>query len=246
MATAAADASAPRLALAALLWVVVGAWAFHQLPPDGSAGLLLGGFWAALLALRHLPWTRWGVQVPSVAGLCCPAAQPRASDLGMGWMMGTLWWHTEACVGRLAPPTLWVGVHLLGMAALLVTLPRAQRLGSTLTPTHLAWGALATASALAAWLLTAPQPAVAWLAMVALTVAWVIEPPRRTPLGWPEQGAWLLAGPLGLWLIHQRWPTAGPDALWQAVLVLGVGHTAWAWWQRTRHPTLTYPFGGSA
>jgi hypothetical protein len=139
-----------------------------------------------------------------------------------------------------------VGVHLLGMAALLVTLPRAQRLGSALTPTHLAWGALATASALAAWLLTAPQPAVAWLAMVALTVAWVIEPPRRTPLGWPEQGAWLLAGPLGLWLIHQRWPTAGPDALWQAVLVLGVGHTAWAWWQRTRHPTLTYPFGGSA
>jgi|GEM_PF-2614316 len=249
MATAAPDLSLARLWLPALLWVVVGGWAFERLPPDGSAGMLLGLMWAAMLMLRWLPWARWGLPVPRIAGLCCPAPQARISDVAMGWMMGTLWWHTEACLGRSAPPTLWVGLHLLGMAALLVLLPRALR---PLTPAQrlgLSWCALAAAAALAILIAVAapahPLPAV--LAMGLLTMAWVCEPVVRARGPASLLGCSLLvSGPVGLWTIHQRWPTTGPDALWQAIVLLGLLGTLLGVLQRTRTGIRPYSLGGSA
>jgi hypothetical protein len=223
MATAAAELSVSRLWPAALLWVLAGGWAFDRLPPDGSAGLWLAGFWSVLLALRMLPWMRWGGQAPRFAGLCCPASQPRLSDVAMGWMMGTLWWHAEGCLGSAAPPVVWVGAHLLGMAALLLATPLLMAHLSVAQRRGLAGAALLLGGVIAARAATplSLTPGLSLGVMALLSLAWACEPTTRQP---PRTARLLLlaAGPLGLWLIHSRWPGTGPDALWQAIAALGL------------------------
>lgn len=222
MATAAPEHLLARLGPAALLWVAVGGWAFERLPPDGSAGVVLGLTWAALLLLRWLPWARWGLPVPRIAGLCCPAPQPRLSDVAMGWMMGTLWWHADGCLGVRGPLLLWVLLHLAGMAALLVSTRALARRLSGPQLQAVAAGAAALAL-LTLWL--RPLDAFGTLAVMGLfTLAWAMEPVQRSPgVASAAHGFMWLAGPPGLWLILAQWPTRGPDALWLALMLLAAG-----------------------
>ena len=217
MATAAPDLGASRTWPAALLWTLAGHAAFEFLPPDGSAGALLGGLWAALLALRWLPWARWGRRAPSLAGLCCPAPQPRISDVGMGWMMGTLWWHADGCLGTAWPPAIMVGLHVLVMLAL-------GQLASHLTPSWqraCALGAFVLILTWPVWASATAQPL--WLCMLLLTLAWACEPAGGLPGSMGGQRLLLaLCGPPGLWLILGRWPLAGADALLQPLAVLAL------------------------
>lgn len=217
MATAAPDLSAARLWPAALLWVLAGGWAWDRLPPDGSAGVLLGAMWAALLVLRWLPWFRRGLWVPRIAGLCCPAPQPRLSDVAMGWMMGTLWWHADGCLGAALPATATVALHLAAMLAL-------GQLSTWLAPVWqrgLACGAFVVMSALLAF--TPDKTGVLWLCMLLLTLAWSCEPAGGLPGGVALQRALMLVcGPFGLWLIHLRWPVQGAQALLQPLALLAL------------------------
>ena len=213
MATAAPEPSCTRLAVAMLCWLVAGAWALNRLPPDGSAGLLLGALWAAMLGLRWLPWARWGLPVPRVAGLCCPAAQPRVSDVAMGWMMGTLWWHAEGCLGAQNPVLVPVLLHLMAMALLLWLTARvpAWHRALSLGASVLALGA--------SWL----GGQAAWLCMLLWTLVWACEPVQRWPVPVSVQRAGLLlCGPAGLWWLHVRWPEFGVEALTQGFGVLAL------------------------
>ena len=200
-----------------MLWALAGLWAVESLPPDGTAGLLLGGLWAALLAWRWHSRTRAGGLAARIAGLCCPAPQPRISDVAMGWMMGTLWWHADGCLVGVLPAWATVALHLLLMLAL----------GQLATHLHPSWQ---RGSALAAFALIATSPlwapAVAnalWLCMLLLTIAWACEPAG----GLPGSASWqraivALCGPVGLWFILSRWPVAGADALLQPLAALAL------------------------
>jgi hypothetical protein len=217
MATAAPDLSLSRLWPGLLLWVVAGGWALTRLPADGSAGLWLGALWAALLLLRWLPWTRWGWPVPRIAGLCCPAPQPRTSDIAMGWMMGTLWWHAEGCLGSSVPAAVGVVLHLLVM----VFLAQAVRRLAAPWQHPLAVGSWGTVTVLLLCFGAAAQTL--WLCMFLLTLAWACEPPGALPGHLALQRLLLLVGgPLGLWAIHLRWPLLGPDALVLPFLLLAL------------------------
>ncbi len=217
MATAAPEHLLARLGPAALLGVAVGGWAFERLPPDGSAGLLLGGLWAALLLWRWMGRQRPASLAVRMAGLCCPAQQPRVSDVAMGWMMGTLWWHADGCLVGVLPAFATVALHVLLMLAL----------GQIATHLHPTWQrscALAAWVLIAAWPLWSPAlPHALWLCMLLLTVAWACEPAGGLPGRELSQRAIvLLCGPLGLWFILSRWSVAGADALLQPLAVLAL------------------------
>ena len=222
MATAAPELSVIRTWPGAVLWTLAGLWAVESLPPDGWAGLLLGGLWAALLVWRWRSRARPGSVAARIAGLCCPAPQPRVSDVAMGWMMGTLWWHADGCLAGVLPASATVALHLLLMLAL----------GQLAAHLHPSWQ---RGSALGAWALIATSPLWApavpnalWLCMLLLTIAWACEPAGGLPgsTNW-QRATVLLCGPVGLWLILSRWPLAGADALLQPLAVLAL--LAWAW-----------------
>ena len=222
------------------LWVLAGGWAFARLPPDGSAGLLLAGLWATLLVLRWLPWARWGWPVPRVAGLCCPAPQPRASDVGMGWMMGTLWWHAEGCLPGGVPAVSWVLLHAVSMAALAAV---SARWLSPAWRQRLAPLALGLAGLLALLV----RGDALWLLMLLLTLAWACEPASSGPLR-PAlaRALMLLAGPLGLYVIHLQWPLLGPQAFVLPVAALGLAVIGFRVLSSPWHATRFFPSGGSA
>ena len=217
MATAAPELSASRTWPGAVLWALAGLWAAEFLPPDGSAGLLLGGLWAALLAWRWHSRAPSGSLAARIAGLCCPAPQPRLSDVAMGWMMGTLWWHADGCLAGMLPAWATVALHLLLTLAL----------GQFATHLHPSWqrgGAVAALALIAIWPLWAVAlPNALWLCMLLLTVAWACEPAGGLPgsTSWQRAIA-ALCGPLGLWFILSRWPVAGADALLQPLAVLAL------------------------
>lgn len=217
MATAAPDGSLARLWPGALLWVAAGGWALMRLPPDGAAGLWLGVMWAGLLVLRWLPGSPLGWTLPRIAGLCCPTPRPRSSDVAMGWMMGTLWWHAEGCLGSSVPPAAGVALHLIGMGVLTQAARRLEpRVQGALA--LLAWAGLAL---LLLWVQD-PAP-ILWLCMLLLTLAWACEPAGTLPGSLAVQRTLMLvAGPLGLGFIHLRWPLMGPDALLQPLLWLAL------------------------
>lgn len=217
MATAAPDLSLSRLWPGALLWVAAGGWALMRLPPDGAAGLWLGAMWAGLLLLRWLPGSPLGWTLPRIAGLCCPALQPRSSDVAMGWMMGTLWWHAEGCLGASVPPAAGVVLHLIGMGLLAHAVRRLEPPRQR-TLALLAWAVLAL---LLLWVRDAVP--ILWLCMLLLTLAWACEPAGTLPGSLAVQRTLMLvAGPVGLGYIHLRWPLMGPDALLQPLLWLAL------------------------
>jgi hypothetical protein len=241
MASAAPDLSVTRIWPATLLWTLAGLWAFESCPPDGSAGLLLGGLWAALLALRWMPWTRWGMAVPRIAGLCCPAPQPRLSDVAMGWMMGTLWWHADGCLGGSWPATVLVALHLLVMLAL-------GQCSAWLSPGWQKKLAFTAFVLLTAWLLGAPGSIGGlWVHMCLIVVLWAFEPVGELPGGpfW-QRALMLLCGPLGLWFIHLRWPVAGGDALVQASAGLVLAGWVSVLLAASRRRARVLEFGGEA
>ena len=217
MATAAPELSANRTWPGAVLWALAGLWAVESLPPDGSAGLLLAGLWAALLAWRWYSRARAGGLAARIAGLCCPSPQPRLSDVAMGWMMGTLWWHAEGCLNAMLPSAATVVLHLL----LMIVLGQVAAVLAPFWQRFLAWTAFAL---IAAWPLWSTAMANSlWPCMVLLTLAWVCEPAGGLPGSLSFQRALVsLCGPLGLWLILTRWPVAGPDALLQPMVVLAL------------------------
>lgn len=210
MATAPPDLSPQVLWPSALLWVGVGGWAYERLPPDGRAGLPLALGWLVLLLLA---------QSQQRGAACCPAPRPRWSDLTMGLMMGTLWWHADGCLTGAGPAALWVALHLAFMAApLCLPQPLRQRLSR-----HWRHGL-----GLVLWLLvfglavsTPTRPETVLALMAALSLVWVLEPvhwrgsavSHLRGLRWAT-GLALLAGPLGLWWVHQAWPVQGPVVLW--------------------------------
>jgi hypothetical protein len=217
MATAAPELSINRTWPGVILWTLAGLWAHEFLPPDGSSGLLLGGLWAALLAWRWNSRAPAGSVAARLAGLCCPAPQPRLSDVAMGWMMGTLWWHADGCLAGVLPAWATVALHLLLMLAL----------GQLATHLHPSWrrGCAAVAFALIAiWPLWATVPSnLLWLCMLLLTVAWACEPAGGLPGRMNCQRATLaLCGPVGLWFILSRWPVTGADALLQPLALLAL------------------------
>jgi hypothetical protein len=230
-----------RLWPGVLLWVLAGAWALTHLPGDGSAGVHLGLMWAMLLFVRRWPWARWGLSLPRWAGLCCPAPQPRWSDVAMGWMMGTLWWHAEGCLGRQLPAAAGVAVHLGLMLALVYgvrPLPAPWRAPLA----RACW--VAVAVLLLCW---GTDPQTLWLCMLLLTLAWACEPVgsgaarvawQRTPM--------LAAGPLGLWAIHWHWPVQGADALQAPLLLLSLLAGATALVPMPRATPQVFNSGGSA
>lgn len=211
MATAPPDIALRALWPGALLWVGVGGWAFERMPPDGRAGVLLAlGWWLLLITGR----SRLG------GGTCCPSPWPRWSDLAMGAMMGTLWWHADTCLAGAGPAALWVALHLgLMSTPLWITRPVRRRLSR-----HWAHG-----EGLGLWLLMlglallAPTHAgAAWALMATLSVIWALEPIRRSAPHPPRALRWslnlaLLAGPVGLWALHQAWPTHGPTAFFHGL-----------------------------
>jgi len=217
MRTAAPELTIARTWPPAAMWIFAGLWAMASLPPDGSAGLLLGAMWAALLLLRWLPWSQWSMRPPRIAGLCCPAARPRVSDVAMGWMMGTLWWHTEGCLTALLPSAATVVLHLLLMLVL-------GQVAAALAPFWQRFLACTAFALIAAWPLWSTAMANSlWPCMALLTLAWVCEPAGRLPGSLFFQRALVsLCGPLGLWFILTRWPVAGPDALLQPMVVLAL------------------------
>lgn len=217
MATAAPDLSVSRTWPGAVLWTLAGLWAVEFLPPDGSAGLLLGGLWAALLAWRWHSRAPAGSLAARIAGLCCPAPQPRLSDVAMGWMMGTLWWHADGCLAGVLPASATVALHLVLMLAL-------GQLATHLNPSWQRACALWAFALIATSPLWAPAVANAlWLCMLLLTVAWACEPAGALPGNGPWHRATVaLCGPVGLWLILSRWPVAGADALLQPLAVLAL------------------------
>ena len=217
MATAAPELSASRTWPGALLWTLAGLWAIEFLPPDGSAGLLLGGLWAVLLAWRWHSRAPAGSLAARIAGLCCPAPQPRLSDVAMGWMMGTLWWHADGCLAGVLPAWATVALHLLLMLAM----------GQIATHLHPSWQrgcALGAFALIASWPMWAPAlPNALWLCMLLLTIAWACEPAGGLPGSASWQRAMMaLCGPVGLWFILSRWPVAGADALLQPLSALAL------------------------
>lgn len=229
MVTAAPELSVRRTWPGAVLWTLAGAWAFESLPPDGSAGLWLGGVWALLLVWRWLPGQRPGGGLARLAGLCCPAPQPRLSDVAMGWMMGTLWWHAEGCLSAGWPAAATVAGHLglmLGLGHLAGRLPPGWQRRCALG----AWALMASSPL---WTPALPNPL--WPCMLLLTLAWACEPAGTLPgrLSW-QRAVLGLCGPLGLWLILARWPLHGAEALLQplaqlalAAALVCVFHQAW-------------------
>jgi hypothetical protein len=195
----------------ALLWVGVGGWAFERLAPDGRAGGLLAlGWWVLLMAGR---W-RHG------AGACCPSPWPRGSDLAMGAMMGTLWWHADTCLAGAGPALLWVALHLgLMTAPFCVARSMRRRLSRHWND---GWGLGLWLLVLALSLCAPDQPGAALGLMAALSLAWALEPTRLRAPAQPHAVRWdlnlaLLAGPIGLWALHQAWPTQGPTALFHGL-----------------------------
>ena len=213
MATAPPELRLRALWPSALLWVGLGGWAFERLPPDGQAGVWLALGWLALLLRARLTHGR---------SPCCPTPLPRWSDLAMGLMMGTLWWHAHACQIGTGPAAQWVALHLGLMAAPLCMTPALRQRLSRGWAHGLGAGLWLLALALA---VAAPTHAGAGLGLMGvLSLAWATEPVRRSarwPAGQPGwRDAAMLAGPGGLWWVHQAWPTAGPAALWQVLAAL--------------------------
>ena len=239
MVTATPDLRAARMAPGALGWAGAGWATMMWLPPDGSAGWWLAAMWMAALLWRWLrpapTWTlAWLVQ-----GWCCPASAPRMSDVAMGWMMGTLWWHAAGCLSGALPTELAVAVHLALMLAVGQWAHNWPVENKRWCAT-LAFAAMGLAPVWAPWI---ANPL--WIGMGLLTLAWACEPtdehgahPRR------ERLFFLVVGPGGLVLILQLWPTHGPDAWWAAASALSLA----AWIRRffrARPTSLRIsPFGG--
>lgn len=214
MATAAPDLGI-RMALSAGVWVLVGAAALNWLPPDGSAGVVMAILWCLLWALCRP--AHEGAWRAGAVGLCGAHGQTRPSDWAMGWMMGTLWWHTQGCLLQGWPPQALVLIHLLAMALMVVAVQRMRE-------------PLQSWLALAGWTLAALAPllggeAVQSLVLMAgVTLAWSAQtgPQQVRPLRASLLGLAFLPGPLGLIWIHAQWPTQGGAVLGQALWLLAV------------------------